>query len=473
MKPKNYTSAEILDATMIGLEFEFYSKIKDIEISRSLGKVLEKRVVIPLSISAIGEKPKPLYHSPVEVTNEIFKLEPDYSGGKGMYELVTGPVPLKEGKKLVNKVLDWIDQYGYTTERCSIHANISFDYDKIEPVNQIENLEVLKFILSFDERPIYKNFPTREYSVYARTINSIIPNSFFFYDSVPSDWDVVSSVTVPKEKYYGVNFTKREKGYLEFRYMGGKDYEKRPGKVLDSIDHFATSLFNVINSQGFTKVERSQLKKIFKKQGKLVNSFSEYTQFKKDFPKIEISVDLNKDIQVIKAFWEKIKYCLFDLVVNSSLKNGRFNFDSDFGNFQLAKADLTNARIETMDLIECKIEGVITNCDLYFTEIKNSRVKNCQALKENRFTNSKLTEVSLFTTNIVEHCYLENNNVPINCKIVGGVIRKGEIGHMADISKETDIVDQPSNEESMKAPKKKKETLKDWRWIKKLAKKTK
>ena len=72
MKPKNYTKDEIFDATYLGLEFEFFSKLKDIEISRALGKLLGKRVVIPYQVPALGETPKPLYHSPVEVTDEIF-----------------------------------------------------------------------------------------------------------------------------------------------------------------------------------------------------------------------------------------------------------------------------------------------------------------------------------------------------------------------------------------------------------------
>lgn len=473
MKPKNYTKDEIFDATYLGLEFEFFSKLKDIEISRALGKLLGKRVVIPYQVPALGETPKPLYHSPVEVTDEIFKLEPDFSGGKGMYELVTGPTTLKEAKEIITKVLDWIDQYGYTTERCSIHANISFDYNKIEPLHRIENLDVLKFILSFDEGEVYKKFPVREKSVYARSINQIIPNSFFFYNSVPSDWSIGSMVNLPEQKYFGINFTKKEKGYIEFRYMGGADYEKKPQRIFDTIDHFISGFFHVLNSNDLSKVEKSKLRKLFKKHHKIVDSFTSLDNFIEIHKNIQITVDLSNDKQVIKTYWERLKLPLFNLIVNSNLKKGRFNLDTEFGDLQLAKAKLSNAFIENMDLVECELEGVITDCSLYFCKIENSRVKDCDAMKDNEFKNSKLKEVGLHSTNTCDNCFIENDGLPINCKVVGGVIRKGEIGVMADVSEDTNMVESAGKDETMEAPKKKKEEIKDWRWLKGLSKNNK
>ncbi len=473
MKPKNYTKTEIQEATIMGLEFEFFSKLKDIEISRALGKLLGKRVVIPYQVPALGETPKPLYHSPVEVTADIFKLEPDFSGGKGMYELVTGPTNLKEAKVIAKKVLDWIDQYGYTTERCSIHANISFNYDMIEPLYKVENLNVLKFILAFDEGFIYKNFPVREKSVYARSINNIVPNSFFFYDSVPSDWSIESMVNVPNQKYFGINFTKREKGYLEFRYMGGADYEKKPQKVFETIDHCVNGFFNVLNNNDLSKVEKSKLKKLFKKHHAIVDSFSSLDKFIETHKNIQITVDLGNDKQVIKTYWERIKLKLFDLIVNSGLKKGRFNLDTEFGDVQLADAKLSNAVIDGMDLVECEIDGVITDCVLYFCKIENSRLKNCEAMKDNEFKNSKLQEIALHSTNKCDNCFIENNGLPINCKVVGGVIRKGEIGVMAEVDENCSIVESKSKDETMEAPNKKKEEIKDWRWIKGLSKNNK
>lgn len=473
MKPKTYTNDEILNSSKIGLEFEFFSKMKDTEIARAIGKITGKRIVIPVKVVALGEDPSALYHSPVVTTDSIWKLEPDFSGGKGMFELVTGPLPYKEARKVTIQILDWIDQYGYTTSRCSIHSNISFNTSIIEPTTPIDNLDVLKFVLAFDEKPVYANFPDREKSVYARSIQSVIPNAFFFYKSVPTDYSVFSNTIVPNEKYYGVNFTKREKNYLEFRYMGGKDYEKKPKKVLDTIDYFIINFFNILNYPDYTKSERSRLKKIFKKHAKLVKTFSNYENFAKSHKDIQLSVDLKNDPQIIKSYWERIKLDIFGLMVVSGLKKGRINLDTDFSRMQLAKAKLTHAVISDMDLIECELEGVINKCNMYFCTISNSRLKEGNAMKDNEFSTCKIKDVSLHATNICKDCFIENQDLPINCRVNGGVIRKGEIGAMAEVSDDTNIVEETDGAKTMEAPKEKKEEIKDFRWIKKLAKKYK
>ena len=217
---KSYTEAEILDGAKIGYEFEFYSNLPIEKTSRSIAKYISKRVVIPMALSNIKE-PKPLYHSPITPSSDIFKLEPDYSGGKNMMELVTGPMSYKDARNTLIKMFEWIKDNGYTNERCSIHANISLDPNKLPTLVNIPQMNVAKFILDFDEKPIYAVFPQREESVYARSIKNLRPNKIMFYSPSLEEFSR-STMAIPDEKYFGVNFTKLEKGYLEYRYMGGK-----------------------------------------------------------------------------------------------------------------------------------------------------------------------------------------------------------------------------------------------------------
>ena len=179
MKAKNYTEEHILNSSLIGIEFEFFSKIKIEKIAKLLAKKLNKRVVIPLAITELGSDLTPKYHSPIKTSGNIFKLEPDFSGGREMFELITGPLEYSEAKKIIGEVFEWIEEFGYTTDKASIHINVSFDKRKIQHTVKIENLNVLKFVLSFDESQIYKDFPHREHSVYAKSIKNIIPNTIF------------------------------------------------------------------------------------------------------------------------------------------------------------------------------------------------------------------------------------------------------------------------------------------------------
>jgi hypothetical protein len=472
MKPKTYNEEHILNSVFLGIEFEFFSKLKNTEVSRSLAKEIGKRVVIPYAIPPLGNKPKPMYHSPVEVTNNIFKLEPDYSGGLEMFELVTGPMPYKEAKEIISKVLEWIDKYGYTTEKCSIHINMSFDNNKVETINTIDKLDIMKFVLSFDEKYIYDRFPNRESSVYARSINSIIPNSFFFYSSPPADFSIKNSFNLPEEKYFGINFTKREKGYLEFRYLGGKDYEKKSKKIFEAIDHMALSFFNVLNSTDYTAKEKEKIRKIYDKHQELVRIFNNYDLFVEKYPKIIITVDLKDNEQIIKSFWESIRMDIFNLVVVSGLTSGRYNYDTDFGIKQLVEADLKRANIKNFDIINCTIEGIISKCDLYNSTFIESRLADCQAMRNNKFENCKIQHTILHPTNETKNCYIENKNLLINCKIENGVIRSGEIGALAEVSKETKIVETSSLNIAATTPNgEKKDNVikpKDWQWIKSL-----
>lgn len=468
MRIKNYSKEDILDSTLCGVEFEFFSKLKDTEVAKSLSKELGKKIVIPYSVSNPGGESVGLVHSPIVVTANIFKIEPDFSGGKDMFELITGPLPYSESRKMILKVLNWIDKYGYTTDRCSIHLNLSFDKDKIKYTTEISSLNILKFVLSFDEDFIYDKFPIRRGSVYARTIKSIIPNDFFFYTQPPADLLIKSVFNVPNEKYFGVNFSKLSKGYLEFRYIGGKNYEKKSKKIFDSMDHMILSFFNVLNSNGenYNTDELEQITNIYNKHKDLVLSFNNYTVFADKYPDIKISVDLRSNEQIIKTFWERIKKDVFDLIVNSNMEKGNYNFDTDTSRKQIANTKLLQGSLRNYDIISCEIEGYLYNCNLYDCHIAESRVIDCRAVENNEFNNSKLQNIDLSHSNVINDCYIENLINPINGEVNGGIIRKGLIGSSAKISKETKIVEEiKNNNKGTKPPKLERCNLK---WFKSL-----
>lgn len=464
MKPKNYTYNEIVNSSKVGLEFEFYTKIEDKLLIKELSSMLERKVVTLLSAPAVGERPNTVHESPISVTSSVFKLEPNLVGGGDMYKLVTGMMEYKDARFIIIKMMDWIDRFGYTNDKCSIHANISFNFDKISTLSTIERVDVLKFVLSFDENYIYERFPTREKSVYARSIKTIIPNKFFFYRSVPNDSVIQASVILPKEKFYGVNFTTKDKGYLEFRYIGGENYEKKPTKILDVVNHYVVSFYNVLNSTSYTPNEKDKLEKIFKRHAKLVETMYDCDTFIKEFPDIKLSVDLKGDEQVIKTFWEEVKPKLFSLIVDSGLTAGNFNYDTDTAKFQLAKAKLSNARVDGFDLVHCEIEGIISNCSLYYCDVKESQVKDSKAYRSNTFTHCKIEEVDLFASNKCVNSNIDNKTSIINCEVQGGVIQNGDVGAMGKTS--DDVIYVKAEEEKKSKEFKKKAVVKDWKWIK-------
>jgi len=434
---KNNFDKEKLERALIGIEFEFYSNLSLEKTAESLSKKLNKRIVIPYSLNDI-QNPKPLYHSPITPTEDIFKIEPDYSGGPDMREMITGPLKYKEAKDIIIKVFEWIRDNGYTNERCSIHINMSLPEEK----TTIDKINILYFILTFDEDKVYERFPNRKDSVYARSIKKIYPNNIIYY----STFNGLSKekFVVPSEKYFGVNFTKAEKGYLEYRYLGGLNYHKKRKEILELIDYFIEHLYKVSNWNGvLSRVEETKWEKYVEKYEKVVDSIKNYENFTENYPEIKLTIDLQKNEQIIKTYWHLLEKFIYKLLTSFGMKSGKINYDSDKGQIEVKDATLSGGSLNYYHFYDCELEGVFDNC--YFTNctIKNSRISNSNMVRNNEIISSKIAETALTNKNkFVENCFIENKKEIIDCEVIKGVIRYGIIGKKAKISKETLIIEE-------------------------------
>mgnify|MGYP003119947997 CR=1 FL=1 len=116
---KHRSKEDILLDSLVGVEFEFYSEKSAEEAAKELSNILSKKI-------RVEEKA----HSDFKPTDKEFKIEPDMSGGKGLMELVTGALPYDKARLMIINVLNWVSNNGYTTDKSSIHLNISFDPKK-------------------------------------------------------------------------------------------------------------------------------------------------------------------------------------------------------------------------------------------------------------------------------------------------------------------------------------------------------
>ena len=212
-------SSKLKDAR-VGFEFEFY--VKDLSFYKTLELINQD--LDPVKVWGFRQ-----YHSDFTPDENNFKIEPDLSGGSNMVELVTGPLDFYDAKFFLIKIIKFIQNYGYTNEKSSIHFNISF-HDK-----DLNDLNILKLILNTDEDEIYRNYPSRKNNVYAKTIKKIVPFKEYDFFNIPISV-VKNNMRLPGDKYYGVNFlhinNEKDSQRLEFRYIGGKDYEKNLGQLI-------------------------------------------------------------------------------------------------------------------------------------------------------------------------------------------------------------------------------------------------
>jgi len=420
---------DALGSSVIGFEFEFYSDMLKGKIAEDLSKLLNKKVVV-------SEK----YHSDIPVDSNTFKLEPDYSGGNKMVEFITGPLPYNEAILVMLKTLKWINDNGWTNDRCAFQFSVSFDKMRRDVKTRIENLDKLKFILGFDEAMIYERFGNRQKNVYAKSIKKIVPINRFVSLSNIKGVDP-KLFKVPEDKYYGVNFSKLSKGYLEFRYLGNRDYQKKTKDIKEIVDYVILYLYDLLSGRisGYTSEDISKLQNMMNDYSKVIRSFSNPDYFFKSYPDFHIFVDLKGFDENLKTYFFAIRDKIFDLIVEANITSGYFNYDTTTGRYQLKEARSRNGfSIEGFDLVSCDLKNItLKNCNIYNCNINKSALEDCLVAGGSKIKSSKIKATILEFGNDVIDSFIDCENKNINCKIKGGVIRAGNIGENAEISEDT------------------------------------
>jgi hypothetical protein len=425
-----YTNEQLnaIYGSKIGIEFEFFANEGMTEVKRSMSQALNKEI-------RVEEKA----HSEFTPTDEIFKLEPDNSGGSGMIELVTGPMPFVESKLIIAKTLKWIRENGSTNERCSIHINVAFDGKKLGPNTNVSSLDIGKFVLNFNEEAVYEAFPNRRDSVYAKSIKFIVPLSGMTQPSPEKRlWKNYMFVT---EKYYGVNFSKLPKNYIEFRYLGGTDYEKKYNTILNMTEHFVLSLYESLADPVYNENDLKILDSLLEKHRSVIESYKTYSAFKEKYPKIKLMVDLNTYDQIIETFYPKMRTKIFELLTKAGLEEGLINYDADTGKMQLKNAELMKCfEINGIDIVDCKIQGNIIGCDIFSTELINSSMFECNLFGATDTVDSKIEDSYVSRHVAVKDSYVFGPRGVFSGDMEGGIFRKGRATEFANFEN-TEIIE--------------------------------
>jgi hypothetical protein len=425
----HFEKAQVLSLADVGFEFEFFSNITKGRAAEAISKLVGKKV-------EVSNK----YHSEIPVTRERFKLEPDYSGGLNMLELVTGPMSYNEAVPVMIKILRWIDENGWTTDKCAFQFSVSFNKERSSLKNSIETMDRLKFILGVDENLIYSKFGNRTKNVYAKSIKRVLPRSRYMILENINNIDPMM-FKVPSDKYYGVNFTKAPLGYLEFRYLGGKDYQKKIEPIREVMDYLILYLYDIVTNRkpGYSKDDLDKLKSMMKDYANVVKCFSRPELFLRYYPDFKIFVDLKGFDGNLRTYFPAIRDKIFDLVIEGGITDCFFNYDTSTGRFQLKSARSRNSfEIYDFDLLDCDIKGsYIKKCNIYDSKINKSNLEDCYLVRGTDVVNSKVEACSIEPTNKLKDCYINCEQKTVNCEVEGGVLRAGIVGEYAQISDTT------------------------------------
>lgn len=427
-------NSDILKLAKIGFEFEFF--MKDLSYYKTME--LLNQYLSPVKVWGFRQ-----YHSDFTPDSQNFKIEPDLSGGANMVELVTGPLQYFEAKYFLVKILKFIQEYGFTNEKCSIHFNISFIDEADKNLN---DLNVLKLILSVDEDEIYRVYPSRKNNVYAKTIKKVIPFKDYDFNNIGIDV-VKNNLRLPNDKYYGVNFlhinNPKQTQRLEFRYIGGKDYEKNIGQINYFLDRFILDVYSSIDA-GFTNEDIQDLEKYLDENITNFKNFSKYDSFIVDFPSISLQIDQNYGYDVVNAYYDRVYSKLYTLLDSTdSLKDCIINYVTSTQRVEIIDCNIKSTQnISNYDFINCTIsDGIFENCHFI-----NSNITNSQIIKS-KVHGSELTKTKVLNCSVesseLKDCFFMNGY--LNADMYGGVFRSGKLGPYANISSETKIVQEDGN----------------------------
>ncbi len=427
--------SKILLNSKVGIEFEFYSNFDADETAVQLSRLLGKKIHIETTS-----------HSDFTPTKDVFKLEPDFSGGMKLLELITGPIEYQEARLILIRMNNWIDENGSTKERCALQLNISFD--KSFGNDFMSKINVLKYVLEFDEELMYKYFPKRRGSAYAKSIKYVLPKEkFYFKDPIninPRDFIFPREIRAGKAtmaKYYGINFDKLTKNYLELRYLGGEDYQKKTSDILKILDYFILITHKVASDSTFTQQNKTELQKLYNKHQKVVDAYKSPEEFNKHFPDIGLLVDLDTDERRLKLYWPKIRDRVYELLTEAIMRDGMINYDSNTGRIQIKDASLKQCyMISGFDIIDCEIKGNIYQCDMFTCELDD-----CIVEESNVFNNSNLKKCRIFNSyinrnNKLYDCWFAGSLGVMNGEMTNGIFREGKVGKFAKFNG-TEVID--------------------------------
>jgi hypothetical protein len=411
----NLKDSDILSKALVGVEFEFYSNSSMEDTAKEVGKLLGKKIRI--------EKKA---HSQFQPTQDEFKMEPDMSGGAGLIELVTAAIPYSAARLMIIKMCDWIKKNGYTSDRSSIHLNLSFDPALSGNKNLISKMNPLKFILDFNEDKIWKAFPNREDSTYAKSIKFVIPREETY--SYNGEQINQNNFIFPRTKYYGVNFDKLQKNYLEFRYLGGENWHEKSAKILNLMDYFLVQLWNSAQAGStFNELNKIELKKILANNKKVIDLRVDWRNIEKNFPKCKFTVDLTNDSKIIDLYWPQVKERVALLFTQGQMNKGHINYDSDTGRIQVKDGNLPYCfQLENYEFINCKLQGEFTYCDFFACDIASSDLKSCTFYQNTQINDSKVGSCHTAYNISLKNCYVYGTDSIFKGQMTGGIFREGK-----------------------------------------------
>lgn len=393
------------------------------------------------------EKLKDVLNRPVQFSNIDYKLlEPTdkqavliFNGSS--YEIKTPMYNYFEAIYILPKVMEFLKSNLRDYKKSHMYFKIGMNEDFCN----ISNMNIMKFIMEFNEDYVIKNILGDIKDSSLEKLSEIKPENISSCDGKIQKQ--IEGLRFNDNENYGIDFTKMNVGYITYRYTDSVDYRKKWEEILKSINHTIITIYNTSSDNNFTDDEIKKLNDTNENNKKTAKKFNCYATFRESYPKIKLTSDLNTDTTVIDLVFTAIKEQLFNIVVKNGIKEAEINYDTDVSRLQLKGLELNKCyHISNVDVVESELKNcIIKDCDIYDTKIENCTVSKC-----NLFGYANCTESNIKDSFVSRNITLKDCNVSGSLGKMAGTMKGGSLKNttvlvtMADIAE--DVVKTNVNE---------------------------
>lgn len=298
------------------------------------------------------------------------------------------------------------------TKKSYIHFYIGFNKDFCN----LENLNITKFILEFNEEGVLKNIGDSTINGDMKKLTDIKPTSYEnVLDKVQKQIESLK-FTNSEESLYGIDFSEINTGTIKFKYAEGINYRNKWEGIFKSLNHTLSTIYNSTIYNELTDEQVKKIEKLNDEYQEYEKSFRCYELFCEKYKSIKITSDLNNDKSVIDVIFPSIKEKLFDLVVCNNVKSAEVNYDSDVSRLQIRDITLKGCyHMKGVDIVESEIQNSnVRDCDIYDTKITNSNITNCNIFGYADCKDSKF-----------KNCFISRNIELKDCDVTGKLGKMG------------------------------------------------
>jgi hypothetical protein len=204
------------------------------------------------------------------VGSGFWGIEPDSSLGNNGVEIKSPPMVMPVAIKNMDAMFDWMmDNEYYTDNSCGFHAHLS-----IKGVKNIKDIiDPLKLIMFTDEEYIFHAFKERMNNAYVKSVHNKLKSGGDI--SINNMKDIISKkklmIKMSSDHFDAINFVQSDHDHVEFRYLGGKDYEKKGDDIKRVLGTFVHN-FSLACDVNY------KLKEYIKKLNKIFNKLEYYSK---------------------------------------------------------------------------------------------------------------------------------------------------------------------------------------------------